>query len=73
MLANEGIHSQVTHVDSSFPGMAFMQNSGVCLVVNDEDYDAARKILESVDFDDLEIDEAELEAQAEAAAGDEEV
>jgi len=69
LLESEGIMSAVMNNDSMYGMM--LSNTGVRLAVNPEDYDRAVEILTRTDFDQLGIDEAELEAQAEAAATEE--
>lgn len=73
LLESEGIEAAITNNDSVFPGLGFMPNNTVRLAVNEPDVEKAISLLENTNFDDMEISEAELEAQAEAAAGDEEI
>ncbi|MDD2594516.1 MAG: DUF2007 domain-containing protein [Bacteroidales bacterium] len=47
VLENEGITAAVWNESSSFPGFGYMPQMAVKLVVNDEDYEMALKVLEA--------------------------
>ena len=58
LLENEGIRAEVLH--QNMPYMGISDKLAVELIVNDEDYDRAKKILEEADQNLKALDESDI-------------
>lgn len=58
LLENEGIRAEVLH--QNMPYMGISEKLAVELIVNDEDFDRAKKILEEAENNMMSIDESDV-------------
>lgn len=58
LLENEGIQAEVLH--QNMPYMGISEKLAVELIVNDEDYDRAKKILEDAANNMMTLDESDI-------------